>query len=56
MALFTLLKKVPWNLPKQVDETGSREEEEGGREMAATAVPPGQILRQAKSFDQMDPR
>ena len=51
-----LLKKVPWNLPKQVDETGSREEEEGGREMAATAVPPGQILRQAKSFDQMDPR
>jgi len=40
---------------EQVDETGSREGEEGGREMAATAVPPGQILRQAKSFDQMDP-
>merc|ERR550532_771354 len=38
-------------------EAAEAEEEEGG-EMAATAVappPPAQILRQGKSFDQMDP-
>ena len=41
----------------QVQENIGGEEEEGG-EMAATAAvaPPAQILRQGKSFDQMDPR
>ena len=51
------LAKTKTKTKTQAQENIGGEEEEGG-EMAATAVapPPAQILRQGKSFDQMDPR